>query len=228
MSDNSRDSALALTIMRITKEKKPQTVKELVVLVKEQLQISDQEIVESILKLQSEGKVSLAKQPTALPNLAAYLKTEQTYWFWVTVAIAIATAAVMFTVPEDFYPVVYIRYVLGTIFVLWLPGYTLMRALFLAEPSTRKSEKGMDSIERIALSLGMSLALVPIVGLLLNYTPWGIRPPPIVLSLLALTMIFATATIIREHQARKKASTEVPRGNKPSSEELYKVAEKSA
>lgn len=64
------------------------------------------------------------------------------------------------------------------------------------------TEKYLDTIERVALSLGMSIALVPIIGLLLNYTPWGIRLTPIVLSLLALTIVFATAAIIRENQAK--------------------------
>jgi uncharacterized membrane protein len=52
----------------------------------------------------------------------------------------------------------------------------------------------------------MSLALTPIVGLILNYTPWGIRLTPIVLSLLALTIVFATAAIIREHKAKVKTT----------------------
>jgi len=47
-----------------------------------------------------------------------------------------------------------------------------------------------------------SIALVPIIGLLLYYTPWGISVTPIVLSLLALTIVFATAAIIRENQAK--------------------------
>jgi len=64
--------------------------------------------------------------------------------------------------------------------------------------------KGLDNIERTALSTGMSLALVPITGLLLNYTPWGIRLTPVTISLLALTITFATAAIIREHQAKTK------------------------
>ena len=63
----------------------------------------------------------------------------------------------------------------------------------------------MDNIERVALSLGMSLALVPIVGLILNYTPWGIRLTPIPLSLLALTIIFATAALLREYQAKSSS-----------------------
>jgi uncharacterized membrane protein len=60
----------------------------------------------------------------------------------------------------------------------------------------------MDTIERAALSIGLSLAIVPIVGLFLNYTSWGIRLTPITLSLLALTITFATAALIREHQAK--------------------------
>ena len=58
----------------------------------------------------------------------------------------------------------------------------------------------------------VSIALVPIVGLILNYTPWGIRLTPITLSLLALTIVFATAAILREYQAKPivvKACSEI-------------------
>ncbi len=45
----------------------------------------------------------------------------------------------------------------------------------------RKGE--IDWIERIALSIGLSIAVVPLLGLLLNFTPFGIRLVPIVLSI---------------------------------------------
>ncbi len=48
----------------------------------------------------------------------------------------------------------------------------------------------------------MSIALTPIVGLILNYTPLGIELTPITLSLLLLTAIFATAAIAREYQTK--------------------------
>ncbi|MEM1540867.1 MAG: DUF1616 domain-containing protein, partial [Candidatus Bathyarchaeia archaeon] len=63
-----------------------------------------------------------------------------------------------------------------------------------------------------ALSIGLSLVIVPIVGLLLNYTPWGIRLTPITMSLLALTTTFATAALIREH--RTKAKTDITEQNR--------------
>jgi uncharacterized membrane protein len=99
--------------------------------------------------------------------------------------------------PEDAYPIVYARSALGIIFVLFLPGYTFIKALFPTKVPIKTSSENLDTIERIALSLGMSIALVPIIGLILNYTPWGIRLMPITLSLLALTIIFATAAVLR-------------------------------
>lgn len=207
MSKDSNEPQLTETILNIVKEKKPDTVKQLTSLVKEKLSIDERKIIDRILKLQSEGKIKLSKQPTAVPTeFSLYLFTEQALWYWITIATAVVTAATVFAIPEDFYPWVYIRYVLGTIFVLWLPGYAFIKTLFPTELpvrfSTKTSNENLDTIERIALSIGMSLALVPIVGLLLNYTPWGIRQAPIVLSLLTLTVVFATAGILREHQAK--------------------------
>ncbi len=56
-----------------------------------------------------------------------------------------------------------LRIILGLPFLLFFPGYTLVAALF-----TRK--EGMGSIERVALSFGLSIAVVPLIGLILNYT----------------------------------------------------------
>jgi len=87
-----------------------------------------------------------------------------------------------------------VRYVLGAVFVLFLPGYSFIKTLF--------PTKELDNIERTALSIGTSIALVPIIGLLLNYTAWGIGTTSITLALLALTTILATASIVREYQAK--------------------------
>jgi uncharacterized membrane protein len=66
------------------------------------------------------------------------------------------------------------------------------------------SSENLDTIERIALSFGLSIALTAIVGLILNYTPWGVRLAPITFSLLALTIVFATAAVLSEYKAKLK------------------------
>lgn len=74
-----------------------------------------------------------------------------------------------------------LRIILGLPFVLFVPGYVFIFALFPEKPGRHK---GIEPIERVALSLGMSIAIVPLIGLGLNYTPWGIRLEPILISLL--------------------------------------------
>ncbi|MBN2260327.1 MAG: DUF1616 domain-containing protein [Clostridiales bacterium] len=108
------------------------------------------------------------------------------------ILIAITAIVFVFVAPENAYPLVYLRYLFGGLLVFFLPGYSLIKLLF---PS-----KEIDNIERTALSIGLSLALVPIIGIALNYTPWGITFIPITLSLFAVTSIFATIAIVREFQ----------------------------
>lgn len=71
--------------------------------------------------------------------------------------------------------------------------------------------KEIENIERSVLSIGTSLALVPITGLLLNYTAWGIKVTPVTLSLLALTIILATIALIREQEAKLKPTSSTKR-----------------
>jgi len=204
--ENGDNSILTQTIIELVKNKRPNDVQKLVNLVKEKTAISESKIIEHITRLQSQGKITLKTVPTTPPQkLSVYLKTKEAYWYWMILFFAATTALATFTIPENFYPIVYIRYILGTLFVIWLPGYSFIKALFPTEPPFKTSSKSLDSIERLALSVGMSLALVPIIGLLLNYSPWGIRLTPIIFSLLTLTVAFSTAGIIREHQSSKRA-----------------------
>jgi len=184
-------------IIQMVEEAKPKNVEHLIKLMKEKFPLPEQEILARILYLQEKEKIRLKPHKTLTPQkLTTYLHSSQAYWYWTIIILTSTTILLVFTIPENAFPLVYARYILGSIFVLWLPGYTFIKALF--------PEKELDSIERVALSIGMSLALVPITGLLLNYTPWGIRLTPITISLLALTLTFATAAIIREHQNKLK------------------------
>ncbi len=74
------------------------------------------------------------------------------------------------------------RIVLGLPFLLFFPGYILTAALF-----PRRTDLG--GIERVALSFGLSIAVVPLIGLVLNYTPWGIRLYPILISISLFILI---------------------------------------
>jgi uncharacterized membrane protein len=64
---------------------------------------------------------------------------------------------------------------------------------------TPANDGGIDGIERVALSFGTSIAIVPLVGLILNFTPLGIRLVPVVMSVSMVT-VGLTAVAVRRRQ----------------------------
>jgi uncharacterized membrane protein len=83
-----------------------------------------------------------------------------------------------------------LRLLLGLTYVLFVPGYLLQAFLF-----PRLDD--LDGIERIGLSLGLSVALVPLLALLLDRLPWGLRFWPIVIGQSLLILLLLLAALIR-------------------------------
>lgn len=192
-----KTSTLNEHIIQIVKNKNPKTVRQLVELVRQQHQLPQEDILDHILNLQNQGKLTFKEGTVPPPSSPRnYLLSSDSYWYWITITLAVITTTTALTIPENAIPIVYARYLLGFIFVLFLPGYSLIKALF--------PEKEMDNIERAALSIGMSIAVVPIIVLALNFTPWGITATTVTLSILALTTILATAAIVRTRHPNRK------------------------
>ncbi len=78
-----------------------------------------------------------------------------------------------------------LRITLGLPFILFLPGYTLLSALFPKRGS-------LGGVERVAFSFGLSIAITILIGVILNYTPWGINLYP---SLISVTLFVIATTI---------------------------------
>ncbi len=93
------------------------------------------------------------------------------------------------------FPANALRVVLGLPFVLFFPGYVLTVALF-------PRREALDGMEKVALSFGLSIVLVSLVGLILNYTPWGIKLYPILIS---LAIFMAVISIVAWHRRRRLA-----------------------
>ena len=88
------------------------------------------------------------------------------------------------------FPTFFLRAVFGIPFVLFFPGYALVCALF-------PKKMDLDEVERLALSIGLSIAVVPLLGLVLNYTPFGIRLYPILVSLFSFTLLMSLVAMRR-------------------------------
>jgi uncharacterized membrane protein len=79
---------------------------------------------------------------------------------------------------------------LAILLVLLVPGYVLIGALF-------PSGKEIDWIERIALSFGLSIAVVPLLGLVLNFTPFGVGFAPLVGIIALFTVVVGMFAYLR-------------------------------
>lgn len=96
-----------------------------------------------------------------------------------------------------------LRTVLGFIFVLFLPGYSLVAALF-----PRSGE--LTGINRIALSLGLSVAISPLIGLALNYILFRISLIPILIALSTFTISFSIVAWVRRLKLPEEERFRVP------------------
>jgi uncharacterized membrane protein len=73
-----------------------------------------------------------------------------------------------------------VRVISGLLLMLFFPGYTFIAALF-----PKKNQ--LSAVERLAFSLGFSIAIVALIGLTLNYSPIGVR---------LYTVLFPTAVFV--------------------------------
>ncbi|MDD5503614.1 MAG: DUF1616 domain-containing protein, partial [Candidatus Thermoplasmatota archaeon] len=105
-------------------------------------------------------------------------------------------AVSLLLVPFILFDVGAMRIIFGLPFILFFPGYALIALLF-----PRRTDIG--GIERIALSFGLSIALVPLTGLLLNYI-WEISLYPILISLEILTIGLSIGAWVRRAKLAEK------------------------
>jgi uncharacterized membrane protein len=85
------------------------------------------------------------------------------------------------------------RLILGIPFLFFIPGYLLIFLLF----PTKEEYNGIKTVERIGLSIGLSIALVSIVSLMLNFTPWRITLESVLFLLFLIVEIMGIFALYR-------------------------------
>jgi uncharacterized membrane protein len=172
------------------------TLSELVDMLVKDRGLKFKDATKTVYVMWKKGELELAE--TNPPSkLSSYVFHLENLWFWALTALVAFTVLVVFAVNNS--PLLYVRYVLGGIFILFLPGAMLIAALY-------PKEGELDGLERLALSIGLSLAIVPLVGLALNYTPWGITLTPIMLSLAFFAEVMGVAAFVKKFRYYKLAN----------------------
>jgi hypothetical protein len=169
-------------------------VKELTNELGKELRYDRDKIIRRLIELKEAKKIMIIEE-TPYGSLASFIFSPLSLWFWGATAATLASFALIFVTSGV---ALYLRYVFGGLLVLFLPGYSLVEALYA-------KKKELDDLTRIALSIGLSLALVPLTGLVLNYTPFGIRLIPVETSLALLTIVLLFLGVRRKHAYYKVA-----------------------
>ncbi|MFB6163755.1 MAG: DUF1616 domain-containing protein [Haloarculaceae archaeon] len=126
---------------------------------------------------------------------------------WTTLAGAVAGSGVALPL---------LRVGLALPLVLLFPGYALLAALYpepvpVGADAGRGEEGGsIDGIERIVLSVAVSVAAVPLVAFVLNYTSFGVRLTPLLVAVGGVTVGAAAVGLARRVSRAPDARYRVP------------------
>jgi hypothetical protein len=184
-------------ILKAMKLEHPATVGQLAKTVMARNIIDEGDFVTIVKEMASDGSLILEKPSYEIESIMDYLLTwTLSAWFWATLAVTALSVGVITSIPQ-LIPLNLLRIALASTFVLYLPGFSLLQFL---HPNISQS----DVLERFALRVGVSLAVVPVIGLVLSFTPWGIRFGSIVASVGGIVVFSVIGAAIREYFALRK------------------------
>ncbi|NUB92764.1 DUF1616 domain-containing protein [Haloterrigena sp. SYSU A121-1] len=153
---------------------------------------------------------------------------------WLPPDLAAVVVATLLVVVAAFAPVIRetpLRVPLGIAFVLFVPGYALIAALFPERNRVAVADAdgddagdatgggrtrilgagtGLDGVDRLSLSVLASVVLVSAVGVAIHYTPWPIQAGPVVAVVAVATLLLAWIAARRRRALAPSVAFAVP------------------
>jgi hypothetical protein len=198
---NDTQGMLRKLVQDKLKSAHPETVGELSRLVSSNAAYDESKFISTIKNMKADGSIDLREPALEIDSIWDYvLPSPVSAWFWATLIVVSLAAAVIVLAPTG-YVFVGLRWLLGLVFSLYLPGFALLRLLY-----PKGSE--LDPIERFVLSVGVSLAVVPLVGLALYYSSLGLDLLAITSFLAIFTLLAAIGAAVRGYMTLRKESTD--------------------
>lgn len=124
-------------------------------------------------------------------------------WDLFAVAFAAGITILLALRPDVGNVLAYLRVPLGFLFVFFLPGYAITTVLFPGSGDAAvhpDNHTEVNAVERLVLSVGLSIAVVPLAGLFWNFTPWGIGLMQVIGSVAGITIVAAAVASYRRWQ----------------------------
>lgn len=148
-------------------------------------------ILRTIDSLEQKKQIELLETIPKEYGLGRYMvDPNYSLWFHLVISTVFFMNGLVFGLSATL-PFSLIRIALAFVFVLYLPGFVFVEMMFPKRSELRR-------YERISLSVGLSFAIVILIGLLLNFAPWGITQVTVVTSTSIFVMIVAFIAVVRK------------------------------
>jgi len=128
--------------------------------------LTQEEAARELCSLWDDGRVKLS-EPKPLRGFSSYLFGVRGLGFLGILAfLALDGLLIYANSPNEM--LTYLKYLLGTILAFYMPGYVVVESVY-------SNRRDLDELERLVLSVGLSLTVLPLLALALSYTPWGVN-----------------------------------------------------
>jgi uncharacterized membrane protein len=130
--------------------------------------------------------------PVKQKSFEVLKRVKPTRWLEIIVLYTVLTMVTVYFV-SGYSPLFVIRYLLGFVFVAFLPGFCLVNILFIGV-------NRIDPVENVVLSVALSFGITGLVGLFLGLSPIGINFTSITVSLSAIVLGLGLVAFIRKNR----------------------------
>jgi hypothetical protein len=197
--DSDRSELLQQRILNSVATHKRFRVKDLVVELQHTYSesLSIEEIQNAVKKLESEKKIMLLEPDTKGHFFDYILRSYNGLSLWLTTAATCLIMALVFLLP-NIEPWSYMRMITGAVFVLFIPGNALVQLLF--------AHRNMEQTEQMVLTVGLSIALISIIGLMLKYILSALTVESAIISIGMLSITISAVANYTHFLSSKRAN----------------------
>ena len=189
MAGSHEQLSLSETVLKVAREHRPKTVRELVKIAQNRKEgLSEIQVLAAVRDLAETDRLGLL--PPRYSNFATYLVNFRwSMMLWTAVALLSVYVVLHFSFTS--FPWTLLQIPPAIALVFFFPGRNLLRIL-LGNPS-------LSGMERHILSFAISIVLVLLGGLAMNFSGIGLQSGSAVVLVVTLNLLLAIAASFREY-----------------------------
>ena len=126
-------------------------------------------------------------------NISNFINLSGVRWYILIILFSILSTVLIVIIGDNSNMWLYFRQVVSIPFIFFFPGYALVSNLY--------SVNEMGSIEKLALSISLSLIIVPSIGLLSNYMGWRINKNIQTYLILSFILVMSTISVYKTYKS---------------------------